>query len=224
MALLLDASLEGELELVKKTAREVPNPSAANDEGITALHNAICAGHYDIVKFLVEFGCDVNAQDSDGWTPLHCAASCNNLEMVRFLVEHGACIFATTLSDRETAAEKCEEEEEGYRGCYDYLCNIQENLGLMNNTEVFAVYDYKAHRSDELDFGVGAKLSVLRRGDDFEKEWWWCKISAPEQNGYVPRNLLGLYPRVTPLFTLSIIPELNEKNTSDQDEDVTMSS
>jgi len=45
----------------------VPNPSAANDEGITALHNAICAGHFDIVKYLVENGCDVNAQDSDGW-------------------------------------------------------------------------------------------------------------------------------------------------------------
>lgn len=67
LALLLDASLEGELELVRKTAKEVPNPSAANDEGITALHNAICAGHLEIVKFLVEFGCDVNAQDSDGW-------------------------------------------------------------------------------------------------------------------------------------------------------------
>lgn len=50
LALLLDASLEGELELVKKTAMQVPNPSAANDEGITALHNAICAGHLEIVK------------------------------------------------------------------------------------------------------------------------------------------------------------------------------
>jgi apoptosis-stimulating of p53 protein 1 len=50
LALLLDASLEGELELVKRTAREVSNPSAANDEGITALHNAICAGHFDIVR------------------------------------------------------------------------------------------------------------------------------------------------------------------------------
>jgi len=50
LALLLDASLEGELELVKKTAMQVANPSAANDEGITALHNAICAGHFDIVK------------------------------------------------------------------------------------------------------------------------------------------------------------------------------
>ncbi len=125
LALLLDASLEGELDLVKKTATEVSNPSAANDEGITALHNAICAGHLDIVQFLVLFGCDVNAQDSDGWTPLHCAASCNNLAMVRFLVEHGACIFATTLSDHETAAEKCEEDEEGFDGCSEYLYHIQ---------------------------------------------------------------------------------------------------
>ena len=54
-------------------------------------------------------------------TPLHCAASCNNLPMVRFLVEHGACVFATTISDQETAADKCEEEEDGYDGCSDYL-------------------------------------------------------------------------------------------------------
>ena len=232
LALLLDASLEGELELVKKTAREVPNPSAANDEGITALHNAICAGHIDIVRFLVEFGCDVNAQDSDGWTPLHCAASCNNLEMVKFLVEHGACIFATTLSDRETAAEKCEEEEEGYRGCFEYLCNIQEKLGMMNNGEVFAVYEYKKHRTDELDFNVGSRLAVLRRGDDCEMEWWWCGLS--DQEGYIPRNLLGLYPRVTPMFSLNVPTSSassssskkdssSEQKTS-EDEDVNMSS
>lgn len=41
--------------------------------------------------------------------------------MVIFLVEHGACIFATTISDQETAAEKCEEDEEGFDGCSDYL-------------------------------------------------------------------------------------------------------
>lgn len=72
----------------------------------------------------MEFGCDVNAQDSDGWTPLHCAASCNNLSMVRFLVESGACLFASTLSDHETPAEKCEEDEEGYDGCSEYLYSM----------------------------------------------------------------------------------------------------
>ncbi|CAH2006933.1 unnamed protein product [Acanthoscelides obtectus] len=195
LALLLDASLEGELELVKKTAAQVPNPSAANDEGITALHNAICAGHLDIVRFLVEWGCDVNAQDSDGWTPLHCAASCNNLAMVKFLVEHGACIFATTLSDRETAAEKCEEDEEGFDGCSEYLYSVQEKLGILSGGVVYAVFDYTAQQPDELSFKEGQQLTVLRKGDENEREWWWSKLDDKE--GYVPRNLLGLYPRVT---------------------------
>ncbi|CAG4996423.1 unnamed protein product [Parnassius apollo] len=190
LALLLDASLEGELELVKKTATQVQNASAANDEGITALHNAICAGHFEIVKFLVELGCDVNAQDSDGWTPLHCAASCNNLPMVRFLVDNGACIFATTLSDHETAAEKCEEDEEGFDGCSEYLYSVQEKLGIMNNGLVYAVFSYAAARSDELSFESGARLQVVRKGDDNEREWWWCRDDAGRE-GYVPRNLLG---------------------------------
>jgi len=197
LALLLDASLEGELDLVRKTAAEVTDPSAANDEGITALHNAICAGHLDIVQFLVEFGCDVNAQDSDGWTPLHCAASCNNLGMVRFLVEHGACIFATTLSDHETAAEKCEEDEEGFDGCSEYLYHIQEKLGIMNDGIVFAVYTYDAVNSDELCFDDGESMMVLRKGDELEKEWWWTKKEGGDSiEGYIPRNLIGLYPRV----------------------------
>nr|XP_053630397.1 apoptosis-stimulating of p53 protein 2-like [Cherax quadricarinatus] len=198
LALLLDASLEGELELVRRTAMEVTNPSAANDEGITALHNAICAGHLDIVTFLVTFGCDVNAQDSDGWTPLHCAASCNNVAMVRFLVEHGACILATTLSDHETAAEKCEQDEEGYDGCSQYLYSVQEKLGIMNGGVVYGVYDYESQASDELSFHCGDAITILRRGDEYEREWWWGQLQ--DIQGYIPRNLLGLYPRVkTPL-------------------------
>ena len=46
--------------------------------------------------------------------------------MVRLLVENGASIFATTVSDEETAAEKCEEDEEGYRGCSEYLYSKYE--------------------------------------------------------------------------------------------------
>ncbi|KAI1295656.1 Apoptosis-stimulating of p53 protein 2 [Halotydeus destructor] len=195
LALLLDAALEGELELVKKSASQVSNPSAVKDEGITALHNAICAGHYPIVQYLVEIGCDVNAQDSDGWTPLHCAASCNNLPMVKFLVEHGACIFATTFSDHETAAEKCEEDEEGFDGCSQYLYSVQENLGSLNGGVVFAVYSYDAQNADELSFKDGDQITIIRKNDEEEREWWWAKFKAAE--GYVPRNLLGLFSRVS---------------------------
>lgn len=93
LALLLDASLEGEFDLVQRIIykvyyecwylviclcacinysfygcfSQVDNPSTPNDEGITPLHNAVCAGHQHIVKFLLDFGVNVNAADSDGW-------------------------------------------------------------------------------------------------------------------------------------------------------------
>ena len=51
---------------------KVCDVSAANDEGITALHNAICAGHLNIAEYLVNSGCDVNAPDNDGWLVYVC--------------------------------------------------------------------------------------------------------------------------------------------------------
>nr|CAB3265090.1 apoptosis-stimulating of p53 protein 1-like [Phallusia mammillata] len=196
LALLLDASLEGEFELVKEIITEVKDPSGANDEGITALHNAVCAGHFELVRFLVHYGSDINASDTDGWTPLHCAASCNNLAMARFLVENGACIFAATLSDGETAADKCEQLDEGYLPCSEYLYGIQEKLGVVRQGQVYALFDYQTNTGDELSFTDGDYMTIVKRGDEVEREWWWACIGDSE--GYVPRNLLGMWPRIKP--------------------------
>ncbi|XP_031726166.1 protein phosphatase 1, regulatory subunit 13Bb isoform X2 [Anarrhichthys ocellatus] len=196
LALLLDASLEGEFDLVQRIIYEVENPSTANDEGITPLHNAVCAGHHHIVKFLLDFGVNVNAADSDGWTPLHCAASCNSVHLCKVLVESGAAIFASTISDVETAADKCEEMEEGYIQCSQFLYGVQEKMGVMNKGTVYALWDYKCQNQDELAFGEGDAITILRRQDDSETEWWWAQLEDNE--GYVPRNLLGLYPRIKP--------------------------
>ncbi|TNN82679.1 Apoptosis-stimulating of p53 protein 1 [Liparis tanakae] len=196
LALLLDASLEGEFDLVQRIIYEVENPSTANDEGITPLHNAVCAGHHHIVKFLLDFGVNVNAADSDGWTPLHCAASCNSVHLCKVLVESGAAIFASTISDVETAADKCEEMEEGFIQCSQFLYGVQEKMGVMNKGTVYALWDYKTQSQDELAFGEGDAITVLRRQDDSETEWWWAQLEDHE--GYVPRNLLGLYPRIKP--------------------------
>lgn len=194
LALLLDASLEGEFDLVQRIIYEVENPSTPNDEGITPLHNAVCAGHHHIVKFLLDFGVNVNAADSDGWTPLHCAASCNSVHLCKLLVESGAAIFASTISDVETAADKCEEMEEGYIQCSQFLYGVQEKLGVMNKGTVYALWQYEAQNNDELSFREGDAITILRRKDDSETEWWWGRLSDKE--GYVPRNLLGLYPRI----------------------------
>ncbi|XP_007423526.1 apoptosis-stimulating of p53 protein 1 isoform X3 [Python bivittatus] len=196
LALLLDASLEGEFDLVQRIIYEVDDPSKPNDEGITPLHNAVCAGHHHIVKFLLDFGVNVNAADSDGWTPLHCAASCNSVHLCKLLVESGAAIFASTISDIETAADKCEEMEEGYIQCSQFLYGVQEKLGVMNKGIVYALWDYEAQNNDELSFHEGDALTVLRRKDDNETDWWWARLNDKE--GYVPKNLLGLYPRIKP--------------------------
>ncbi|AWP20004.1 putative apoptosis-stimulating of p53 protein 1-like [Scophthalmus maximus] len=196
LALLLDASLEGEFDLVQRIIYEVENPSTPNDEGITPLHNSVCAGHHHIVKFLLDFGVNVNAADSDGWTPLHCAASCNSVHLCKLLVESGAAIFASTISDVETAADKCEEMEEGFIQCSQFLYGVQEKLGVMNKGTVYALWDHEAQNQDELSFGEGDAITILRRQDDIETEWWWARLEDSE--GYVPRNLLGLYPRIKP--------------------------
>ncbi|XP_074552144.1 apoptosis-stimulating of p53 protein 2-like [Halichoeres trimaculatus] len=196
LALLLDASLEGEYDLVQRVIYDVDDPSMPNDEGITALHNAVCAGHTEIVKFLVQFGVNANAADSDGWTPLHCAASCNNVQVCKFLVESGAAVFATTYSDMQTAADKCEEMEDGYAQCSQFLYGVQEKMGVMNRGVVYALWDYEPQNEDELGFSEGDCMTVLRREDDVETEWWWARCA--DQEGYIPRNLLGLYLRIKP--------------------------
>ncbi|CAG2183961.1 unnamed protein product [Oppiella nova] len=33
-------------------------------------------------------------------------------------------------------------------------------------------------------------MTVIRRGDDQERDWWWAR--GDDQEGYVPRNLLGI--------------------------------
>ncbi|XP_068088947.1 apoptosis-stimulating of p53 protein 2 isoform X2 [Hyperolius riggenbachi] len=196
LALLLDSSLEGEYDLVQRIIYEVEDPSEPNDEGITALHNAVCAGHTEIVKFLVQFGVNVNAADSDGWTPLHCAASCNNVQVCKFLVESGAAVFAMTYSDRQTAADKCEEMEEGYSQCSQFLYGVQEKMGIMNRGVLYALWEYEVGSDDELSLKEGDCMTILRREDEDETEWWWARLGDKE--GYVPRNLLGLYPRIKP--------------------------
>lgn len=151
--------------------------------------------------------------------------------MVRFLVENGACLFAATLSDHETPAEKCEEDEEGFDGCSEYLYSklacvdfanesvfhikllllgIQEKLGILNNGEVYAVFSYDAQQQDELGFNVNDRLTILRKGDETEREWWWARNGLKE--GYVPRNLFGVsiyYPRYLLRLQMYILSFLN---------------
>ncbi|KAL5962536.1 Apoptosis-stimulating of p53 protein 2 [Taenia solium] len=216
LALLLDAALEGDLTLVKKAAEEVSDVSEANDEGITALHNAVCAGRAEVVEFLVcEAGADVNAGDTDGWTPLHCAASCGNVRLARLLVEHGAALHARTLSDHETALEKCDQADADAE-CERYLSAELERLGSTDNGRVFALFPRGLEAAgpgspdaniepDELPIWPNEELRIIDRSPVGEPDWMLAeKVGSDEgtepQRGLVPRAFISRFPitRVPP--------------------------
>ncbi|XP_064359142.1 relA-associated inhibitor [Dromaius novaehollandiae] len=196
LVLLLDAALTGELDVVQQAVAELQDASQPNDEGITALHNAICGANYAIVDFLIASGADVNSPDSHGWTPLHCAASCNDTALCVALVRHGAAIFAPTASDGSLAVEKCDPYREGYADCYTYLCEVEQGMGVLNSGVVYALWDYSAELGDELSFREGEPVTVLRRDPPEQLDWWWGSLYGHE--GYVPKNYFGLFPRVRP--------------------------
>ena len=63
---------------------------ACDDFGRTALHEAVAAGHDEILRALLEAGADPNAACHDGWTPLCEAAKFSRSQAVLLLLEHGA--------------------------------------------------------------------------------------------------------------------------------------
>lgn len=65
---------------------------ATDDDGRTAMHYAAAGGSSEVVRALVEMGCDVNASDDDGSTPLAEAATRGNIAVVELLIELGADI------------------------------------------------------------------------------------------------------------------------------------
>ncbi|XP_073498187.1 relA-associated inhibitor isoform X1 [Phyllobates terribilis] len=195
LILLLDGALTGELDVVTQALREVKDPSQPNEEGITALHNAICGANFHIVNLLLNHGANVNAADSHGWTPLHCAASCNDLQICYILVRHGAAIFATTQSDGSLAVDKCDPYREGYKECLTYLTEVEHCMGETQSGVVYALWDYTAEFADELSVREGDTVTVLRK-DGEGGTWWWAALCGRE--GYVPRNYFGMYPRLRP--------------------------
>ena len=70
------------------------------------------------------------------------------------------------------------------------LAGIQEKMGVMNHGVVYALWDYEPQSEDELGFIEGNSMTVLRREDKVETEWWWARCGDHE--GYIPRNLLGV--------------------------------
>ena len=63
-------------------------------------------------------------------------------------------------------------------------------MGIMNKGIIYALWDYEPQNDDELPMKEGDCMTIVRREDEDEIEWWWARLNDKE--GYVPRNLLGV--------------------------------
>lgn len=63
-------------------------------------------------------------------------------------------------------------------------------MGIMNRGVVYGLWDYAGENPDELSFCEGDCMTIIRREDEDEIEWWWARMGDTE--GYIPRNLLGV--------------------------------
>ncbi|KAK7883042.1 hypothetical protein WMY93_029216 [Mugilogobius chulae] len=194
LVLALDGALVGELDTVQRAMQEMNDPSQPNDEGITALHNAICGGHYNVVDFLVRIGANVSAPDSHGWTPLHCAASCNDRNLCEFLVRNGAAVMAVTENDGATASQKCDPFAAGFEECESFLRGAEAAMGVENSGVLYALWSYPAQAPDELSFKDGDMVTILQKQEG--SDWWRASLCGKE--GFVPNNYFGLFPKVRP--------------------------
>ena len=68
--------------------------------------------------------------------------------------------------------------------------DVEAQLGTANGGTVYCLYDYTAHKSDELSFHAGDQCVILRKEDDLESDWWWASLQQKE--GYIPKNYIGV--------------------------------
>jgi ankyrin repeat protein len=88
---LMEASEQGDRELVDLLLKHGANVKSTNRVGWTALHNGAMNANTGIVADLIAAGADANARETfHGTTPLHWAAASGNREVVKLLLAHGA--------------------------------------------------------------------------------------------------------------------------------------
>lgn len=92
-SLFLAAAKSGDLDSLKKYAKEVKDINITDNEMNSALHLASAQRNIAIVKFLIESKADLNAQNLKGETALHIAAFNNMQKNISKLLVAGADVL-----------------------------------------------------------------------------------------------------------------------------------
>jgi ankyrin repeat protein len=93
---ICEAALVGNIEAIQYHLEHgVSHDVRTNDKfGNAPIHQAAQAGHIDIVRILIEYGCPINLKQNFSWRPIHYAASNGYTEMFKMLIEYKADLKA----------------------------------------------------------------------------------------------------------------------------------
>jgi ankyrin repeat protein len=96
---LVEAARRGDVAAVRTLLQGGANPSAAQGDGLTALHVAAEVGNLEIARMLIAGRADIEAKSRlGGYTPLHLAAGNAHTEVVRALLQARANPRAVTTT------------------------------------------------------------------------------------------------------------------------------
>ncbi|MDF2857447.1 MAG: hypothetical protein K0Q87_3298 [Neobacillus sp.] len=87
---IIQSAINGDIERVKKLAKEGKDIEVEDYSGYTVMDWSIKTGNTEMVKTLLENGADPNNETSYGMTPLMTAAEAGKPEMIKLLVSAGA--------------------------------------------------------------------------------------------------------------------------------------
>jgi ankyrin repeat protein len=89
---LLDASRNGNFDIVMSLLESGVDVNAVNNSGGSVLHEACFGGHIKVVAALLASGADVDAVNNSGYTSFHTACMFGYLDVSSLLLSHGADI------------------------------------------------------------------------------------------------------------------------------------
>ncbi|HEU0068047.1 MAG TPA: ankyrin repeat domain-containing protein [Nitrospiraceae bacterium] len=138
MDTLYEAARFGELDQLKLLLNSnIYNINQQDENGYTALHEAVLHNNISCVEELLRRGASVNTRNMAGYTPLHDAAGEGHWWCVAVLIEYGADINAITYLEGRTAAH--EATRHGYPECLRIIVDNGADLTVEDRNGLTAM-------------------------------------------------------------------------------------
>ena len=169
------------------------DPNKKNNDGNTALINAVLSSNTEIVKYLEGYTKNINQKNKEGMNALIYAFRNGDPKLVKFLLENGSNIHTKDKNNRNVIAHLFDTFSYSNKTNFDELLDISLKMGV-NPNETFFGNNNLIHLAAE-------KMSdfLLKRAIAFDQE-----INQKNNNGLAPLHIAAMKSRNNKLLKILI--------------------